>query len=59
MPTPESEGERGTPEPTNEGYGFAKLMGEKLAHYYTREEGMEVVIARRESHVKIVIDGID
>ncbi|MBI2095845.1 MAG: NAD-dependent epimerase/dehydratase family protein [Candidatus Omnitrophica bacterium] len=46
VPTPESEGERGKPEPTNEGYGFAKLMGERLAHYYTREAGMEVVIAR-------------
>lgn len=46
VPTPESEGERGTPEPTNEGYGFAKLMGEKLARYYTREKGIEVVMAR-------------
>ncbi len=46
VPTPESEGERGSPEPTNEGYGFAKLMGEKLAHYYTREKGMHVVIGR-------------
>jgi GDP-L-fucose synthase len=36
VPTPESEGERAAPEPTNEGYGFAKLMGEKLAKYYTR-----------------------
>ncbi len=46
VPTPESEGERGAPEPTNEGYGLAKLMGEKLAQYYTREKGIEVVIAR-------------
>lgn len=46
VPTPESEGERNSPEPTNEGYGFAKLMGEKLARYYTREKGIEVVIAR-------------
>ncbi len=46
VPTPESEGERGSPEPTNEGYGFAKLMGEKLANYYTREKGMHVVIGR-------------
>ena len=46
VPTPESEGERGAPEPTNEGYGYAKLMGEKLAKYYCREKGMEVVIAR-------------
>lgn len=46
VPTPEGEGERGQPEPTNEGYGLAKLMGEKLAHYYTKEKGIEVVIAR-------------
>jgi nucleoside-diphosphate-sugar epimerase len=46
VPTPESEGERASPEPTNEGYGLAKLMGEKLAKYYTREKSMEVVIGR-------------
>jgi GDP-L-fucose synthase len=46
VPTPESEGERGSPEPTNEGYGLAKLMGERLAKYYTKEKGMEVVIGR-------------
>jgi nucleoside-diphosphate-sugar epimerase len=46
VPTPESEGERGTPEPTNEGYGLAKLMGEKLAKYYTKEKGIDVLIGR-------------
>ena len=46
VPTPESEGERGVPEPTNEGYGWAKRMGERLAVYYTRETPMECVIAR-------------
>lgn len=46
VPTPESEGERGSPEPTNEGYGLAKLMGERLAKYYAREKKMGVVIAR-------------
>ncbi|MBI3316615.1 MAG: NAD-dependent epimerase/dehydratase family protein [Candidatus Omnitrophica bacterium] len=46
VPTPESEGDRGSPEPTNEGYGFAKLMGEKLAKYYTRERKIEVLIGR-------------
>ncbi len=46
VPTPESEGSRGFPEPTNEGYGWAKRMGEKLAEYYTREKNMEVVIGR-------------
>ncbi len=46
VPTPESEGTRGAPEPTNEGYGLAKLMGEKLAKYYSVEKKMEVVIGR-------------
>lgn len=46
VPTPESEGLRGTPEPTNEGYGWAKRMGERLAEYYTRETKMECVIVR-------------
>lgn len=46
VPTPESEGSRGYPEPTNEGYGWAKRMGERLADYYTRETPMECVIAR-------------
>lgn len=46
VPTPESEGERGSPEPTNEGYGLAKLMGERLAVYYAREKKMDVAIAR-------------
>jgi len=46
VPTPESEGDRGTPEPTNEGYGWAKRMGEKLAEYYSRETPMQCVIVR-------------
>lgn len=46
VPTPESEGGRGSPEPTNEGYGWAKRMGEKLALYYAREKGMGIAIAR-------------
>lgn len=46
VPTPESEGSRGTPEPTNEGYGWAKRMGERLAEYYTLETEMECVMAR-------------
>ncbi len=46
VPTPESEGARGTPEPTNEGYGWAKRMGERLAEYYTHETGLEAVIVR-------------
>lgn len=46
VPTPESEGGHGAPEPTNEGYGFGKLMGEKLATYYAREKKIEVVVGR-------------
>ena len=46
IPTPESEGTRGEPEPTNQGYGWAKRMGERLAEYYARETDMEAVIVR-------------
>jgi len=46
VPTPESEGDRGTPEPTNEGYGWAKRMAEKQGRYYAAEYGMEIVIVR-------------
>jgi len=46
VPTPESEGDRGTPEPTNEGYGWAKRMAEKQAGYFAAEYGMEVAIVR-------------
>lgn len=46
VPTPESEGERGEPEPTNQGYGWAKRMAERQAIYYAREYGMEIAVAR-------------
>ncbi|HIE52562.1 MAG TPA: NAD-dependent epimerase/dehydratase family protein [Armatimonadetes bacterium] len=46
VPTPESEGDRGTPEPTNEGYGWAKRMAEKQGIYYAQEYGMEIAIVR-------------
>lgn len=46
IPTPESEGFVGQPEPTNEGYGWAKRMEEFLGVAYAREYGMEVCIAR-------------
>lgn len=46
VPTPESEGDRGEPEPTNQGYGWAKRMAEKQASYYAEEYGMEIAIAR-------------
>jgi GDP-L-fucose synthase len=46
IPTPESEGFRGAPEKTNEGYGWAKRMQEYLGRAYAEEFGMEVAIAR-------------
>jgi len=46
VPTPESEGTRGEPEPTNAGYGWAKRMGERLAAWYARETEMQIVIVR-------------
>jgi len=46
VPTPESEGTRGEPEPTNRGYGWAKRMGERLAEYYAQETEMEIVMVR-------------
>lgn len=46
IPTPESEGFRGEPEPTNGGYGWAKRMAETLARYYAEEFGMQVSIVR-------------
>jgi len=46
VPTPESEGDRGSPEPTNAGYGWAKRMAERQAIYYAQEYGMEIAIAR-------------
>lgn len=45
IPTPESEGERGRPENTNEGYGWAKRMGEVLARFYS-ERGLPTVVSR-------------
>ncbi len=46
VPTPESAGFEGTPEPANEGYGWAKRMAELLGRSYAREFGLEVAIAR-------------
>ena len=46
IPTPEDEGDRGTPEPTNEGYGWAKRMAERLGVYADAETGMSVAICR-------------
>jgi GDP-L-fucose synthase len=46
VPTPETEGDRGEPEPTNAGYGWAKRMGERLARWYASETAMQVCIVR-------------
>ena len=46
VPTPETEGDRGEPEPTNLGYGWAKRMAEKQAQWFAEETDMEVVICR-------------
>jgi nucleoside-diphosphate-sugar epimerase len=45
-PTPESDGERGAPEPTNAGYGWSKRMVEYLAGAYREEFGLNVGIVR-------------
>lgn len=45
VPTLESEGERGRPENTNEGYGWAKRMGEVLARLY-HDRGLPCVVTR-------------
>jgi len=46
IPTPEEEGFKDRPEPTNEGYGWAKRMEEFLGESYAAEFGMKVRIAR-------------
>ena len=46
VPTPEAEGFAGRPEPSNEGYGWAKRMEEFLGGAYAREYGMTVHVAR-------------
>ncbi len=46
IPTPEEEGFRSEPEPTNGGYGWGKRMAEKLGVYYAEEFGMNISIIR-------------
>lgn len=46
IPTPESEGFRDEPEPTNGGYGWGKRMGELLGRYYSEEYSMNIGIVR-------------
>jgi len=46
VPTPESSIDMGPPEPSNQGYGWGKRMGEQLAQYVARESRMQVAILR-------------
>ncbi|MBX9634307.1 MAG: NAD-dependent epimerase/dehydratase family protein [Magnetospirillum sp.] len=46
VPTPEEEGFRDEPEPSNAGYGWSKRMLEFLGAQYAREFGLPVAIAR-------------
>lgn len=46
IPTPEDEGFKDSPEPTNEGYGWAKRMEEFVGVAAAREYGLSVAIAR-------------
>jgi GDP-L-fucose synthase len=45
-PTPEEDGEREAPEPTNAGYGWSKRMVEFLSAAYREEFGLNVGIVR-------------
>jgi GDP-L-fucose synthase len=46
IPTPEGEGFKDLPEPTNEGYGWAKRMEEFISQAYVKEFGMKIAIVR-------------
>jgi len=46
IPTPELEAVIGLPESVNEGYGWAKRVGELQAKYYYAEYGMKIAICR-------------
>lgn len=46
VPTPESYGLLDTPEPTNEGYGWAKRFGERAASVLRRKEGKKIATTR-------------
>ncbi|MFA6391466.1 MAG: NAD-dependent epimerase/dehydratase family protein [Patescibacteria group bacterium] len=46
IPTPEEEGFKDMPEPTNDGYGFAKRVEEFLGQKYAKQYGMKIAIAR-------------
>lgn len=46
IPTPEEEGFKGVPEPTNQGYGWAKRMAEVQGRLYAQEFGMKISMVR-------------
>jgi GDP-L-fucose synthase len=46
IPTPEEDGSRDAPEPTNAGYGWSKRMVEFMTHAYAEEYGMNVGVVR-------------
>lgn len=46
IPTPETEGFIGDPEPTNLGYGWAKRVAELMGRFYAQEFGLKVALAR-------------
>jgi nucleoside-diphosphate-sugar epimerase len=46
VPTPESAGDIGNPEPTNHGYGVAKWVGEQMVKHLTIEHNVPCVIVR-------------
>ncbi|MBN8536959.1 MAG: NAD-dependent epimerase/dehydratase family protein [Deltaproteobacteria bacterium] len=46
IPTPETEGFKDEPEPTNSGYGWSKRMEEYLGQKYAEEYGLSVAIGR-------------
>ncbi|MDE2312971.1 MAG: NAD-dependent epimerase/dehydratase family protein [Elusimicrobia bacterium] len=46
LPTPEEDGFKDVPEPTNQGYGWAKRMEEFLSKSYAEEFGMKIAVAR-------------
>lgn len=46
IPTPESEGFKDDPEPTNFGYGWSKRIAELLARTYHQEFGLKIGIVR-------------
>lgn len=46
IPTPEEDGVRDAPEPTNAGYGWSKRMVEFMTHSYAEEYGMNVGVVR-------------